>query len=213
MTKIKLCGLSRPCDIEAVNRLKPEYIGFVFAPKSRRYVNFERAKELKRRLAPDIKAVGVFVDESPQTVAELLNAGTIDIAQLHGCEDEDYIRLLRGLAAKPIIKAFRIKSADDIAPAERSSADYVLLDSGAGTGALLDWNLIQSIKRPYFLAGGLDCNNVREAINKLNPYAVDVSSGIETQGLKDIEKMAAFVAMAKLISSRSDSKKSGTKSP
>lgn len=197
MTKIKLCGLSRPCDIEAANRLKPEYIGFVFLPKSKRYVDYEKARELKNLLSPKIKAVGVFVDESPQTVAELLNNGIIDIAQLHGGEDEDYIRLLRNLTDKPIIKAFRIQSEDDILRAEESSADYILLDSGMGTGTVFNWDLIQNIKRPYFLAGGLDCDNVGEAVGRLHPYAVDVSSGIETNGLKDKEKMAAFVALAR----------------
>ena len=189
-----MCGLSRHCDIEAANRLKPEYIGFVFLPKSKRYVTYEKAKELKSLLSPDIKAVGVFVDESAEIVARLLNDGTIDIAQLHGGEDEDYISRLRKLTGKPIIKAFRIESEEDIAQAEKSSADYILLDSGMGTGKVFDWSLIQSIKRPYFLAGGLDCDNVGEAIKKLRPYAVDVSSGIETNGLKDKEKMAAFVA-------------------
>lgn len=197
MTKIKLCGLSRPCDIEAANRLKPEYIGFVFLPKSKRYVDYEKARELKSLLSPEIKAVGVFVDESPQTVAELLNNGTIDIAQLHGGEDEDYIRLLRNLTDKPIIKAFRIQSEDDILRVKESSADYILLDSGMGTGTVFNWDLIQNIKRPYFLAGGLDCDNVGEAVGRLHPYAVDVSSGIETNGLKDKEKMAAFVALAR----------------
>lgn len=194
MTKIKLCGLSRPCDIEAANRLKPEYIGFVFLPKSKRYVDYEKARELKSLLSPEIKAVGVFVDESPQRAAELLNDGTIDIAQLHGGEDEDYIGLLRNLTDKPIIKAFRIQSEDDTLRAEESSADYILLDSGMGTGTVFNWDLIQNIKRPYFLAGGLDCDNVGEAVGRLHPYAVDVSSGIETNGLKDKEKMAAFVA-------------------
>lgn len=194
MTKIKLCGLSRHCDIEAANRLKPEYIGFVFLPKSKRYVTYEKAKELKSLLSPDIKAVGVLVDESAEIVARLLNDGTIDIAQLHGGEDEVYISRLRSLTDKPIIKAFRIESEEDIARAEKSSADHILLDSGMGTGKVFDWSLIQSIKRPYFLAGGLDCDNVGEAIKKLRPYAVDVSSGIETNGLKDNEKMAAFVA-------------------
>lgn len=194
MTKIKLCGLSRICDIEAANRLKPEYIGFVFLPKSKRYVTYEKAKELKSLLSPDIKVVGMFVDESAEIVARLLNDGTIDIAQLHGGEDEEYISRLRKLTGKPIIKAFRIESEEDIARAEKSSADHILLDSGMGTGKVFDWSLIQSIKRPYFLAGGLDCDNVGEAIKKLRPYAVDVSSGIETNGLKDKEKMAAFVA-------------------
>ena len=134
------------------------------------------------------------MDESPQTVAELLNAGIIDIAQLHGGEDDEYIELLRELAGKPVIKAFRIESEEDIAQAEKSSADYILLDSGTGTGNVFDWSLIKSVKRPYFLAGGLDCTNVGEAIRTLNPYAVDVSSGIETNGLKDINKMAEFVS-------------------
>ena len=194
MTKIKLCGLSRPCDIEAANQLLPEYIGFVFAPKSRRYVTPDKAAELKHLLAPEIKAVGVFVNETPEQIVELLSKGIIDIAQLHGNEDEEYIRQLRQLTNKPIIKAFRIKTAVDIEMAEQSTADYVLLDSGAGTGTLFDWRLIRDVKRPYFLAGGLSLDNVREAIQQLTPYAVDVSSGIETDGYKDKEKMAAFIA-------------------
>ena len=194
MTKIKLCGLSRPCDIEAANELKPDYIGFVFAPKSRRYVTYKKAEELKSLLSPDIEAVGVFVNEPPQNVATLLKKGIIDIAQLHGDEDEDYIAELRLLTDKPIIKAFRIKTANDIIIVEQSTADDILLDSGAGTGTVFDWELLKSIQRPYFLAGGLDARNVASAIKTLNPYAVDVSSGIETDGVKDKTEMAAFVA-------------------
>ncbi len=194
MTKVKLCGLTRPCDIAAANTLKPEYIGLVFAPQSKRHVTQEQAAELKRQLSPDIMAVGVFVNETPQTVADLLNSGIIDIAQLHGGEDEAYINSLRRLTAKPIIKAFRIETAGDIARATASSADHVLLDSGAGTGEVFDWNLIKNIKRPYFLAGGLEPVNVRAAIRALHPFAVDVSSGIETDGRKDQTKMAAFIA-------------------
>ncbi len=194
MTKIKLCGLSRPCDIEAANELKPDYIGFVFAPKSKRYVMPEKAMELKQMLLPDIKAVGVFVNESTEIIADLLNNGVIDIAQLHGTEDEEYITQLRQLTDKPIIKAFRIETASDIEKAMQSTADDILLDSGAGTGTVFDWDLIQNIKRPYFLAGGLSPDNVEDAVNALHPYAVDVSSGIETSGLKDKSQMAAFVA-------------------
>lgn len=194
MTKIKLCGLSRLCDIEAANELKPEYIGFVFAPKSRRYVTPEKASELKKKLCSDISAVGVFVNESIDNVANLLNNGIIDIAQLHGTESEDYINRLRKLTDKPIIKAFCIETRQDIADAEKCSADYILLDSGAGTGTVFDWELIKSIERPYFLAGGLDTHNVSEAVKALKPYAVDVSSGIETGGFKDKTKMAAFVS-------------------
>lgn len=194
MTKIKLCGLSRPCDIEAANELKPDYIGFVFAPKSKRYVTPEKAMKLKQMLMPEIQAVGVFVNEEPQNVAKLLQDNIIDIAQIHGGEDEEYIARLRQLTDKSIIKAFRIKTSSDIEKIEQSTADYVLLDSGAGTGTVFDWNLIQNIAKPYFLAGGLDSDNVADAVKTLCPYAVDVSSGIETSGLKDKTKMAAFVA-------------------
>ena len=194
MTKIKLCGLSRLCDIGAANELKPDYIGFVFAPKSKRYVTPEKAMELKQMLLPEIQSVGVFVNEEPETVVKLLQDGTIDIAQLHGAEDEEYIIQLRQLTDKLIIKAFRIETASDIEKALQSTADYLLLDSGAGTGTVFDWKLIQNIKRPYFLAGGLDADNAAEAVNTLRPYALDVSSGIETSGLKDKSKMAAFVS-------------------
>lgn len=194
MTKIKLCGLSRPCDIEAVNELKPDYIGFVFAPESRRYVTYEKAEELKRRLSPEIRAVGVFVNELPQNVARLLQNGIIDMAQLHGDEDEDYIAKLRLLTDKKIIRAFCIKTADDIKIAAQSEADYILLDSGAGTGTVFDWEYVKSIGRPYFLAGGLDAGNAAGAVRALHPFAVDVSSGIETDGVKDKIKIAAFVA-------------------
>ena len=194
MSKIKLCGLSRKCDIEWANALKPEYIGFVFWSKSKRNVPPEKAKELKDLLSPDIKAVGVFVDEPIENVAELLNDNIIDIAQLHGGEDEEYIKKLRALSGKPIIKAFLLKSEIDAERAEKSTADYILVDSGTGTGKSFDWELLKNISRPYFLAGGLCCENISQAITALDPYAVDVSSGIETNGCKDKNKMAAFVA-------------------
>lgn len=197
MTGIKLCGLKRECDIEAVNKLNPDFIGFVFAEKSKRYVNPIEAAKLKEMLSKDIKAVGVFVNESPEAVAELLNKGTIDMAQLHGSEDEEYISRLRSLTDKPLIKAIKVQSKADIEAADESSADYVLLDSGAGTGMTFNWQLIKGIKRPYFLAGGLTPENVAEAVKTLNPYAVDVSSGIETDGLKDEAKMADFVSIVR----------------
>lgn len=197
MTKIKLCGLSRPCDIEAANALMPEYIGFVFAPKSRRYVSAETAARLKALLAPGIRAVGVFVNEQPEAVAGLLARGIINMAQLHGSEDEAYIRQLRTLTDRPVVKAFRIEAEQDVLAARSSSADWVLLDSGAGTGTVFDWKLIRDLERPYFLAGGLEPGNAARAVRQLKPYAVDVSSGIETGGVKDPEKMAAFVKNAR----------------
>lgn len=192
MTKIKFCGLSRPCDIEAANELGADYIGFVFWPGSKRYVTIEQAAELKKRLSEEIKAVGVFVDEAPERVADLLERGVIDIAQLHGKEDESYIERLRELTDHPIIRAVKVKSRDDLERAAGSTADYLLLDAGAGDGAVFDWSVAKGIGRPYFLAGGLAPQNAREAIRALHPYAVDVSSGIETDGRKDREKMAAF---------------------
>lgn len=194
MTRIKLCGLSHLCDIETANKLKPDYIGFVFAPQSRRYITPEQAAEMKRLLDPGICAVGVFTDETPEGAAELLNRGVIDMAQLHGSEDEAYIRKLRKLTDRPMIRAFQIKNGKDAAEAEQSQADYILLDSGAGTGTAFNWDLIKNIKRSYFLAGGLDAENVPYGIKALHPFAVDVSSGIETDGKKDYGKMAAFVA-------------------
>jgi len=194
MTKIKLCGLTRPCDIERANDLRPDYIGFVFAQKSRRYTSPVDARALREKLHPDIRAVGVFVNEAPEAVASLLNDGIIDIAQLHGGEDADYIKALRKLTDRPLIKAFRIDSAADLDRARRSTADHVLLDNGAGgTGTAFDWSVLKDFDRPFFLAGGLGPDNVARAIKVVHPFAVDVSSGIETDGVKDFIKMTAFV--------------------
>ena len=191
--KIKLCGLSSVSDIEAVNALKPEFIGFVIWEKSKRYVSKDKAAELKKLLDPQIKAVGVFVDEDAEVVADLLNNDIIDIAQLHGSEDNSYIARLRELTDKPLIKAFQVKSSDDIANIENSDADYVLIDSGQGTGKAFDWKILEGVKRDFFLAGGLYPGNVAEAVKAVAPYAVDVSSGIETDGKKDRSKMERFV--------------------
>ena len=193
MTKIKICGLSRKCDIEAANALLPDYIGLVFFRKSKRYVSFEQAKELKAVLSTTIKAVGVFVDESVENIVKLLDYRVIDIVQLHGNEDEDYIKELRRFTDKPIIKAFCIKREEDVIKANESTADYVLLDAGMGSGNVFDWMLINKMNRPYFISGGLSLENAGKAIELLNPYALDVSSGVEKNGLKDKGKMAAFV--------------------
>lgn len=191
--KIKLCGLSRPEDIEAANKCKPEYIGFVFWEKSKRKVDKEKARILKAKLDSAIKAVGVFVDESIEVIAELLNDGIIDIAQLHGSEDESYIKELKAVTDKPVIQAFQIKDKSDIIAAMGSSADMLLLDSGQGTGSSFDWELLRNVDREFFLAGGLNLSNIEAALVSITPYAVDVSSGIETEGYKDPVKMQEFV--------------------
>ena len=194
-TKIKICGLKRPEDITYVNEAKPDYCGFIIEfPKSSRNVTGMQVRELTARLDPDIIPVGVFVNAAPERVEELLLDGTIHIAQLHGQEDEAYIRRIQKNTGHQVIKAFSVKTAQDIENALRSPADYILLDSGAGTGTVFDWSLVNSIGRPYFLAGGLDADNVADAVKALRPFAVDVSSGIETDGLKDKAKMAAFIA-------------------
>ena len=162
MTRIKLCGITRRKDIEVINLIKPDYIGLVFAPASRRYVEDEAAVMLKKQLDPSVKTVGVFVDETSARVAELLNKGIIDLAQLHGNEDEAYIHKLRALTDKPVIKAFRIKTGEDLLKTRDCSADHILLDAGAGDGTVFDWDLLSGYDRPYFLAGGLDPSNVEE---------------------------------------------------
>ncbi len=193
MSKIKLCGMWRDEDIETVNELLPDYTGFVFWEKSRRYVSEERAKTLKGALDKRVLAAGVFLDEEMHRVEKIANDGIIDIIQLHGHEDEGYIKRLRECTDKPIIKAFVIKDKSILDEVMDSSADYVLIDSGAGSGKTFDWELLEDIKRPYFLAGGLSAENVSYAIEKLDPFAVDVSSGLETDGKKDPMKMKRFV--------------------
>lgn len=194
LPKIKLCGLTRESDIAVANQLLPEYIGFVFAEKSKRHLSFERAQELRRLLRPEIKAVGVFVREEPEVIASLLQNGVIDVAQLHGGEDAAYVARLRSLTDRPILQAFRAERAEDLLAAQGSPADCVLLDSGeGGTGVSFDWSKLRIFPRPYFLAGGLTPETVSRAVAQLHPYAVDVSSGIETGGKKDPEKMRAFV--------------------
>ncbi len=198
MTCIKLCGIKRATDIEKVNDLKPEYIGFVFWEKSKRNVSIEEAKELKGRLSDGIKAVGVFVDCEPEFAAGLANKKIIDVIQLHGSEDEAYIRKLRTMTDAEIIKAFQfcedpVKNDQIVNAVNESSTDFVLLDAGKGCGNTFDWTITERINKKFFLAGGLDPENVKGAIDKTKPYAVDVSSGIETDGVKDPAKMERFV--------------------
>ena len=192
-TMIKICGLRREADVLAVNGLRPQFAGFVLVPASRRYVVPEQARRLRERLDPGIRAVGVFADEEPAAVAALLNSGAIDLAQLHGHEDAGYLARLRAETDKPLIQAFRIRCREDAERAEASAADWILLDAGAGDGKTFDWSLAGGVRRPYFLAGGLEPGNVRAALEALRPFGVDVSSGVETDGKKDIGKMRAFV--------------------
>ena len=194
-TKIKICGLKRQEDIFAVNEAKPDYCGFIIEfPKSFRSVTAEKVRNLVKDLNPEIRPVGVFVNAPMELVRSLLDDGTLALAQLHGQEDESYIRELKTYTDKPIIKAFSIKTAEDIEKALQSPADYILLDQGGGgTGKTFDWSLIPEIQRPFFLAGGIGAVNLEQAIREIHPYAVDLSSSVETEKWKDPAKIRQAV--------------------
>ena len=192
MTKIKMCGLSRSEDIRFANEIMPEFVGFVFAENSRRCVTPEIAANLRWQLDYRIAAVGVFVDAPISFAADLARREVIDLIQLHGSENSSYIAKLRSMVDVPIIQSFRVSSPYDIECAALSDADFVLLDSGAGSGKTFDHSLIKGLNRPYFLAGGLTPENVGETVAALSPYAADASSSLETDGFKDYIKMKAF---------------------
>ena len=204
MTKIKMCGLFRDEDIAYVNEIKPEYIGFVFYKKSHRYVDFETAKRLRSKLDNNIKAVGVFVNEDISFIKDLVKDNVIDVIQLHGNEDSEYIARLKDdeiVKSTPVIKAIQIKD-DSVSPEKLFSefeplVDFFLLDSGMGSGSSFDWKLVKEPAKPFFLAGGLSNENIEEAIKTVNPYAVDVSSGIETSKVKDFDKMKHFAHLVR----------------
>ena len=196
ITARKICGLSRPCDIEWVNDAGVDFAGFVFT-RSRRQVSPEQAKQLHSMLKKEIPAVGVFVNETIETIVGLVEDGVIDWVQLHGQEDEAYINELKSKVRCPVIQAFSIRTKEDVLRARESYADYILLDQGSGgTGRVFDWTLIESIGRPFFLAGGLNAENIKEAV-RTGAWAFDVSSGAETDGFKDREKIFACVAAAR----------------
>ena len=200
--KIKICGLPRPQDIDCVNKLQPDYVGFVFA-KSKRQVSSEMAAQLKSLLSPQIKAVGVFVNDDAAHIASLANAGVIDLIQLHGDEDADYCMRIRKLTEVPVIKAVRVRSAESLLGINAYPCDYFLLDtyvSGAygGSGQQFDTSLLSAAKitKPYFIAGGLNAENIGRALQAQpsNIFGVDVSGGVETNGVKDPAKIAKFIA-------------------
>ena len=198
MTQIKICGLTREADIDYVNEARPDYIGFILNfPKSRRNLSPEQAAALKSRLSPEIRAVGVFVDRPAEEVIRAAETVGLDVIQLHGHEDDAYIAALRERTNLPVWKAFRVRSAADLSAAERSSADEILLDNGYGTGEAFDWSLAGGFNRPFLLAGGLTPERIPQAIRALHPKLVDISSGVETDGVKDRDKILAAVRAAR----------------
>ncbi|WP_287411748.1 phosphoribosylanthranilate isomerase [Methanobrevibacter sp.] len=191
MVKIKICGLKRLEDIEIVNKYMPDYMGFVFADTKRK-VSHELARQLKDKLDPEIISVGVFVDAPKEEIIELFENGTIEMAQLHGLESEDYIKDLKAMTDNKliVIKAIEMSQDTDLLKYDSSNADYLLLDSGKGSGKTFDWRLIRKdLKKDFFLAGGLNKDNVTQAIEEFEPYAVDLSSSLEVNGFKNEDKI------------------------
>lgn len=200
--KLKFCGLTREADIEAANETGPDYIGFVFAESRRRVSDLDAAR-LKARLDPAIKAAGVFVNDTPEHIAALAGEGIIAFAQLHGDEDARVIERLRRLTDVPLVKAVRVKTRADIERALALPVDYLLLDTYVGhayggSGKAFDWSLIGDISKPYFLAGGLRPENLEQAL-RTGAYALDLSSGIETNGVKDPAKMRAVAERVRRV--------------
>jgi phosphoribosylanthranilate isomerase len=192
-TELKICGLKRLEDIIAVNRHGADYAGFVFFEKSKRYVDPYKANELISLLRADIKPVGVFMDEPLDNVVRIARITGVELVQLHGHESEEYVEYVKRTLDRPVIKAYKASEEGALEKALNSNADYVMIDSGAGSGKKFDWNILKDFKREYFLAGGLDPESVGEAIRMLEPFAVDVSSGVETDGIKDEKKIAEFI--------------------
>ena len=213
MQKIKLCGMMKPCDIEYANRVKPDFVGFIFA-NTRRKISAAQAKQFREALDAEIPAVGVFVNEDISVITSLVQNGCIDLIQLHGEEDADYIRRLREVCDVPVIKAVKVQMVEQIRQTAALPVDYLLLDTYrkgvlGGTGEAFDWELLREAKaaagdaaegelfgKPYFLAGGLHAGNLREAA-ALGSYGLDVSSGIETDGSKDFTKMVEVMELVR----------------
>lgn len=207
MTKVKICGLKTLADVNIVNRYLPEYVGFVFA-KTRRFVTDEQALIMRKMLDKRIQAVGVFVDEPLEHVVRLCDTGVINIVQLHGDETDTYIQKLKEKTGTSVIKAVRVQSAPQVVECISAEADFMLFDTykngiPGGTGECFSLKILQEsfsklrernqTIKPYFLAGGLHCDNVVAVVRQMDCYAVDVSSGVETDGVKDTIKIKQFI--------------------
>ena len=180
--KVKMCGLYRPEDIAYANEVQPDYVGFVFYEKSHRAVTKEQAAEYRKKLLPGIRTVGVFVNEDPKNIIELLEA----------------------VCGKPVIKAVKVRDRYDVEAWLDSSADYLLFDNGMGSGQAFDWSVLGGIDREFFLAGGLQAENLTEAMEAVRPYAVDISSGIESDRKKDPEKMRRIMELVEQYRNNTD---------
>ncbi len=210
MIRIKICGLRREEDVMGVNRFDINDAGFVFA-KSPRQVSGEWAAELRKKLRPDIDAVGVFVNERPERIISLVKKGVIQKVQLHGDEDECYIWKLKQNIGCPVVKAVRVQNEESIRRAEGLGADMLLLDTyvkdvRGGSGQIFDLRCVPELAVPWYMAGGLTPENVAARLKEREPYGVDVSSGVETGGYKDMKKIEKFTAMVRAFEMGRDGK-------
>ncbi|MDR1695275.1 MAG: phosphoribosylanthranilate isomerase [Endomicrobium sp.] len=207
MSKIKICGLKREEDINYVNETKPDFAGFVFAGAKRK-IDFKTAEKFKSLLSKDIKSAGVFANEKIENISALHKDKIIDLIQLHGEEGEGYIKELKDKTGAIIIKTVKfrahfppplageglVKREGDGLPVK---ADFLLFDSETGgSGKTFDWRLIKDYPKPFFLAGGINADNISEAL-KLNPYCIDLSSGVETGGAKDFDKIKKIIEIVR----------------
>ncbi len=192
MTGIKFCGLRTREDVDIVNSVGADYAGFIVTPGFGRSVGESGVRELAPHVRKGIVPAGVFVDDDMGLISRLANDGVIGLIQLHGSEDNAYIDKLKTLTDVPVVRSFVVKDREDIGAVNACTADLVLLDSGRGTGNTFDWSVLDGIEREFILAGGLDADNVCEAIRTVHPKAVDTSSRMETDGAKDFIKVKAF---------------------
>lgn len=195
--KIKICGLKRSEDIQYVNEYRPDYVGFVFFPPSLRYVTVEKAQQLRKSLSPNIIPVGVFLDNTLEKILEVAESKTVQILQIHGKTAPKIVKELKRITTIPVWEAISVNSEADIQKAKKSLADMVLLDHGqGGTGKIFNWKLLENVGRAFFLAGGLNALNIKEAL-KCNPYGVDTSSGVEKNNIKDREMIREFIKIVR----------------
>lgn len=203
MTKVKICGITNYDDAAHAVILGADYLGFNFYELSPRHVDESEVKKFIGRLPNNVKKVGVFVNQNPDKVKKIVKNLDLDLIQLHGDETQDYCSKLKGEAKKQIIKGFRIKDKNDINKIKNYNADYLMFDANkegmfGGTGRTFDWKIIKGVNKPFFLSGGLNPKNVKEAIRTAKPYAVDAASGIEINPRKkDYKKMKEFIENSK----------------
>ncbi len=200
---VKICGLMSGTDAAYANEAEPDWAGFVLHEGSRRCVSPDTAREMRAVLDPSIVTVAVTVDRDPSVIGRLVDDGTVGMVQIHGNDDPAYHRRIADLGV-PVIEAFVVRTREDVEKAASCEADHILLDAGAGSGKTFDWSLLEDVQFPYILSGGLNPDNVAQAVERLSPEGVDVSSGVETGGVKDPSKMTAFVNAARKVRDERD---------